>query len=96
MKHKLFKAGLCVKTGMLASLWLGLLLGLSACDEIEGVDYLRQGHPADPGASSGKPAKMSRALTPENINVRPQLGGVGSSTPQQQNSPAVTNHRGSH
>ncbi len=100
MKPKLYKAGL------LTSLWLVLSLGLSACDEIEGVDYLRMGHPADPQAASGKTARMSRALTPENINVRPDLGGNGSATLRRQKSPdrmnpasrnpATMNHRGSH
>ncbi len=81
---------------------MGVLLALSACREIEGVEYLNVGHPADPEAQAGKKARMSRALNPENITVRPDLEAVGSAAPA---SPATmdhskmghtTTHRGSH
>ena len=55
----------------------GLLLALSACREIEGVDYLNVGHPADPAAPMGKTSRLSRALVPENLDVRPELEAKG-------------------
>ena len=68
---------------------LFLIMSLSACGEFEGVDYLTMGHPADPGAQSGKKPYMSRALSPENIDVRPDLSAIGSS---RSSSPAAMDH----
>ena len=51
----------------------GVLGALTACSEIEGVDYLPFGHPADAGARSGKQEVMSRSLMPELITVKPDV-----------------------
>lgn len=50
-----------------------MMLALTACGEIEGVDYLSLGHPADPDAQSGRHERMSNSLEPEIITVRPDL-----------------------
>ena len=70
------------------------LLALSACREIEGVDYLDRGHPADPAAPTGRGARMSNALTPENIDVKPELGAIGSASPirKSRTAPARMDH----
>ncbi len=79
-----------------------LLLAMTACDEIEGVDYLTRGHPADPAAPAGKRPAISRALVPENINVQPELQKYGRSGPSRPTSsmamPAMdhSGKRGSH
>ena len=70
---------------------MSILLALSGCDEYEGVDYLNIGHPADPGAPTGKRARMSGALVSENINVSPQLGSIGRSSSQMRTGAPVMN-----
>ncbi len=75
-----------------AVIGMSILLALSGCDEYEGVDYLNIGHPADPGAPSGKQARMSGTLVPENINVRPQLGSIGLSPLQMKTSAPAMDH----
>ena len=52
---------------------MGFLLALSACGEIEGIDYLSLGHPADPDARTGKQQRMSSSLVPELITVKPDV-----------------------
>lgn len=86
--------GTVVKKQVLRTVGVGfcLLLGLSACREIEGVDYLNIGHPADPTAPAGKTAKMSRALISENINVRPDLEALGSVRTGPKTKPAAVDH----
>lgn len=83
----------------------GLALSLSACSEIEGVDYLRLGHPADPTSKAGKLEGMSRALVPENITPVPDLKAAKAATPSsgtktmdQGSTPggSMSGHRGSH
>ncbi len=74
-----------------AAIGMSILLALSGCEEYEGVDYLNIGHPADPGAPSGKRARMSGALTSENISVTPQLGSIGLSPLQMQSGGRVMN-----
>ncbi len=72
--------GTDVNKKIILKLGLGtsLLLALVGCREIEGVDYLNAGHPADPGAMAGRPLPMSRALVSENEDVRPELDGIAS------------------
>ena len=50
-----------------------MMLALTACSEIEGVDYLSLGHPADSDARSGKHERMSNSLEPELITVQPDV-----------------------
>ena len=58
-----------------------LTLAIAACGEIEGVDYLTLGHPADPAAQAGKHEAMSRSLEPEIITVKPDLKPAASAKP---------------
>ena len=71
---------------------VSILLALGGCDEIEGVDYLNIGHPADPGSPAGHRAGISRALVSENVDVRPDLGSIGNSQAGSQSSAPVMDH----
>lgn len=61
----------------------GFILALSACSDIEGVDYLPLGHPADIDSRSGKTEPMSNALLPELITITPHAKSAttGAATP---------------
>ncbi len=74
-----------------------ILLSLTACGEIEGIDYLRLGHPADPQARPGQVERMSNALIPENITPKPKLEEIGTAPAASRAQPAGQGmHRGSH
>ena len=96
-----FEAVTCkrVQVGLRFGLALTLLLGLSACEEFEGVDRVAFDHPANPAARSGKQVRLSKALMPENSTVQPELPGLGSARPAVQKPMRMDhtmNHRGSH
>ena len=76
---------------------MALALSLTACAEIEGIDYLRLGHPADPDARPGQVERMSNALRPENITPRPKLEAVRPAKTREGGSAMDhSTHRGSH
>ncbi len=79
---------------------VALAVTLAACAEIEGIDYLRLGHPADPDSLPGRVERMSNALVPENITPRPKLEAAkpAQTTKTKEGGSAMdhSTHRGSH
>lgn len=59
-------------------------LGLSGCLREPPEIYLSEGHPANPETRAGKAIKITRAVEPEFLDVKPNLGKQKASIKEKQ------------